>query len=145
MKRAKKQVRIIKKIRESSGVWRFVSLQKIGNRYVWDERHGYYFLDWREGKARKREFAGETPAEATESHRRKRNELIGEMVTNGRQIPADQNESFTLISKCKEMFIDHVKAHSPDKPETIRRYTSFVIPTRPDCSKAGATLSLFSI
>ncbi len=35
---AQKRIRIIKKIRESSGTWRFVSLHKIGNRYVWDKR-----------------------------------------------------------------------------------------------------------
>jgi integrase/recombinase XerD len=123
MKHAKKQVRIIKKIRESSGVWRFISLQKIGNRYVWDDRHGYYFLDWREGNSRKREFAGQTPSEATEAHRRKRNELIGKLLVDGRPAPTVENESFTLISKGKEVFMDHVKAHSPDKPETIRRYS----------------------
>src|SRR5262249_27813260 len=67
MKIAKKQVRIIKKIREASGIWRFISLQRAGSRYVWDDRHGYYFLDWREGRVRKRECAGSTPAEATEA------------------------------------------------------------------------------
>ena len=41
-----KRVRIIKKIRESSGVCRFISLQKNRNRYVWDKRPGYYFLEW---------------------------------------------------------------------------------------------------
>jgi hypothetical protein len=66
MKIAKKQVRIIKKIREASGVWRFISLQRAGSRYVWDDRPGYYFLDWREGQKRKREYAGDTPSEATE-------------------------------------------------------------------------------
>jgi hypothetical protein len=45
MKIAKKQVRIIKKIREASGVWRFISLQRAGYRYVWDDRPGHYFLD----------------------------------------------------------------------------------------------------
>jgi hypothetical protein len=35
-----------------------------------------YFLDWREGRGRKREYAGTTPAEATEAQRRKRNELL---------------------------------------------------------------------
>src|SRR5262249_43443532 len=84
MKIAKKQVRIIKKIREASGIWRFISLQRAGSRYVWDNRHGYYFLDWREGQVRKREFAGTTPAKATEAQRRKRNEMLGEMLANGK-------------------------------------------------------------
>ena len=73
MKVAKKQIRIIKKIRESSDVWRFISLQRVGNRYIWDDRQGYDFLDWREGRKCFREFAGQTPAEATEALRRKRN------------------------------------------------------------------------
>jgi hypothetical protein len=30
-----KRIRIIKKVREASGVWRFISLKKAGNRYLW--------------------------------------------------------------------------------------------------------------
>ena len=67
-----KQVRIIKKIRVSSGVWRFVSLKRIGSRYVWDKRPGHYFLEWWEGPKRRRERAGETPSEVMEAQRRKR-------------------------------------------------------------------------
>ncbi len=52
--RSKKRVRVIKKIRVSSGVWRFISLQKNRNRYVWDDRPGTYFLEWWEGKKRLR-------------------------------------------------------------------------------------------
>jgi integrase/recombinase XerD len=122
MKIAKKQVRIIKKIREASGVWRFISLQRVGSRYVWDDRPGHYFLDWREGRKRKREYAGGTPAEATESQRRKRNELIGAMISQGNTAPTAENESFLTIARAREMFLDHVRAHSPDKPETVRRY-----------------------
>ena len=43
---AQKRIRIIKKVRESSGTWRFVLLHKIGNRYVWDKRPGTYFIEW---------------------------------------------------------------------------------------------------
>jgi hypothetical protein len=35
MKIAKKQMRIIKKIHEASGVWRFIILRRAGSRYVW--------------------------------------------------------------------------------------------------------------
>ena len=41
-----KRVRIIKKIRVSSGVWSFVSLPRTETGYVWDSRPGYYFLEW---------------------------------------------------------------------------------------------------
>ncbi len=41
----KKRVRIIKKVRTESGVWKFISLEKIGNRYLWDKRPGYYFIE----------------------------------------------------------------------------------------------------
>ena len=71
----KKRIRIIKKIRENAGVWKFISLHRIGSRYVWDKRPGYFFIEWWEGKKRKRELAGQTPSEATEAQRRKQNEL----------------------------------------------------------------------
>ena len=45
----KKTVRIIKKIREDGGQWRFVSLRRAGTRYVWDKRPGHYFVEWWEG------------------------------------------------------------------------------------------------
>jgi integrase len=126
MKIAKKQVRIIKNIREASGVWRFISLQRAGSRYVWDDRPGYYFLDWREGQKRKREYAGDTPSEATEAQLRKRNELLGALISNGKTAPAAKNESLLTIARAKEMFLDHVRAHSPDKPETARRYEQVI-------------------
>ena len=66
---AKKRVRIIKKIRDAAGAWRFISLDRIGMRYVWDKRPGYYFLDWRDGRRRRRELAGRTPSEAIEAQR----------------------------------------------------------------------------
>ncbi len=116
-----KRVRIIKKIRESSGVWRFISLQKAGNRYVWDKRPGYYFLEWWEGKKRKRQVAGQRPTEAIEAQRRKRNELVGELITQGRDLPnTDQEGIATPIAKARDMFLDHVRVHSPDKPNTLR-------------------------
>ncbi|HTA44056.1 MAG TPA: hypothetical protein VK789_16500, partial [Bryobacteraceae bacterium] len=81
---AVKRVRIIKKIREGSSQWRFVSLKRVGNRYAWDVRPGYYFVEWWEGKKRRREMAGQTPSEATEAQRRKRNELMGERLLGGK-------------------------------------------------------------
>jgi hypothetical protein len=65
----KKSVRIIKKIRDEDGQWRFVSLRHAGARYVWDKRPGHYFVEWWEGKHRRRESAGITPSEAMEAHR----------------------------------------------------------------------------
>ena len=43
---AKKQVRIIKKVRMASGVWKFVSMERVKDRYVWDKREGSYFIEW---------------------------------------------------------------------------------------------------
>ena len=71
---AKKRVRIIKKIRITGGIWRFVSLDRIGSRYVWDRRPGHYFLEWWQGKKRRRQRAGITPSEVLEAQRRKQNE-----------------------------------------------------------------------
>jgi hypothetical protein len=42
----KKQVRITKKIWTAQGVWEFISLQRVNNRYVWDKREGHYFIEW---------------------------------------------------------------------------------------------------
>ena len=119
---AQKRIRIIKKIRESSGTWRFVSLQKIGNRYVWDKRPGTYFIEWWEGKKRKRQVAGRTPIETTEAQRRKRNELIGKQIAQGREPPDEHEATATPIVEATAMFLDHVRIHSPTKPRTRRRY-----------------------
>jgi hypothetical protein len=43
--RFRKSVRIVKKINED-GAWKFVTLRRGGERYVWDDRLGTYFLDW---------------------------------------------------------------------------------------------------
>ncbi|HEX9000336.1 MAG TPA: hypothetical protein VGB07_10590, partial [Blastocatellia bacterium] len=119
----KKRVRIIKKVRVESGVWKFISLEKVGNRYVWDKRPGYYFVEWWDGKKRLREMAGQTPAEATEAQRRKKNELIGEMILGGKVVRAVETETAAMaIPKAIELFEDHVKTHSPDKPQTVIRY-----------------------
>jgi integrase len=122
----KKSVRIIKKVRDEDGQWRFVSLPHAGARYVWDKRPGHYFVEWWEGKQRKRESAGSTPSEAMEAQRRKRNELIGAFVLgNGvRQAPKIEETQFTLLADAVTLFLDHVRVHSPDKPRTVRRYSN---------------------
>jgi len=120
---AKKSVRIIKKIRESSGVWRFVSLKRAGMRYAWDNRPGTYFVEWWEGRRRRREAAGQTPSDAMEAQRRKRNELVGEFVLGGkREVPAGAEAPLTPITSAVEMFLQHVRVHSPAKPRTVARY-----------------------
>ncbi len=122
---AKKRVRIIKKVRESTGVWRFVSLKRAGTRYAWDDRPGSYFLEWWEGTKRRRELAGETPSDAMEAQRRKRNELVGERVLGGKSEVAGSAEvPLTPLAGAIEMFLQHVRVHSPDKPRTAQRYTS---------------------
>ncbi len=120
---ARKRVRIIKKIRIAGGLWKFISLDRIGNRYVWDKHPGRYFLEWWEGKKRRRERAGLTPSEALEAQRRKQHELIGELLAGGKAPPPSPEEgTATPIADAIEMFIEHVRAHSPDKPLTARRY-----------------------
>jgi integrase len=119
-----KRVRIIKKVVDTTGSWKFVSLKRSGNRYVWDSRPGFYFLDWRDGTKRRRELAGATPAEALEAQRRKRNELIGEAVARGKTLPesAARKADLMLIAEAVKVHLEHVKAHSPDKPRTLSRY-----------------------
>ncbi len=122
----KKSVRIIKKVRDGNGQWRFVSLRHAGARYMWDKRPGRYFVEWWEGKRRRRESAGITPSEAMEAQRRKRNELIGAMVLgNGtREAPKQEEAPLTLLADSIAMFLEHVQVHSPDKPRTVRRYSN---------------------
>jgi hypothetical protein len=119
---SKKRVRIIKKIREAAGVWRFISLRRIGSRYVWDKRPGYFFVEWWEGSKRKRELAGTTPSEAAEAQRRKQNELLGALLSKGHKAPDSEETSFTPIAEALTAFLDHVRVHSPDKPKTLQRY-----------------------
>ncbi len=122
---AAKRVRIIKKIREASGQWRFVSLKRAGTRYAWDEREGWYFTEWWEGPKRRRQVAGKTPAEAMEAQRRKRNELAGEFVLGGKaEVVTPEETPLTSITDAVDMFLQHVRVHSPDKPRTVQRYTA---------------------
>lgn len=120
---AKKRIRVIKKVRIAPGVWKFISLDHVGNRYVWDKREGYYFLEWWDGRKRRRERAGLTPSEALEAQRRKQHELVGELIAGGKTIPPlPEDGSATPIQNAIEMFLGHVKTHSPAKPLTVRRY-----------------------
>ena len=122
---AVKRVRIIKKIRETEGGWRFISLKKIGTRYVWDNRPGYFFVEWWDGRKRRRQLAGETPSEAMEAQRQKRHELIGESLMGGKKAPPEPSEgSATSLADAIQMFLQHVRVHSPDKPRTARRYAA---------------------
>jgi integrase/recombinase XerD len=110
-------------VRVAGGLWKFISLDRIGDRYVWDKRPGYYFLEWWEGQKRKRERAGITPNEALEAQRRKQHELVGELIAGGKTPPPSPDEgSATPIANAVKMFLDHVRAHSPEKPLTEKRY-----------------------
>lgn len=113
-RRAKKQIRIIKKIRSDRGVWQFISLRQLNGRYVWDKRDGYYFIEWWEGKRRRRELAGRTPSQATEAQRRKRNELIGEQIMGGAPAVAprlEADEAATRIPEAIDLFTAHIETH----------------------------------
>ncbi|MCL6494301.1 MAG: hypothetical protein K6T54_05905 [Ignavibacterium sp.] len=79
----RKRVRLLKKVRLASGRWQFVSLPRKGASWVWDPRPGQYFLEWWEGPQRRRQSAGQTPAEALEAVRRKQLELAGLAVLGG--------------------------------------------------------------
>jgi len=119
----KKRVRIIKKIREAASLWRFVSMPRVRGRYVWEKRPGYFFVEWWEGQKRRRQMAGQTPSDALEAQRRKANELVGELVAGGQKISQTSvEESATLISDARVMFLEHIRVHSPDKPRTLGRY-----------------------
>jgi integrase/recombinase XerD len=118
-----KRVRIIKKVHLVDGVWKFISLARAGGRYVWDSRPGYYFVEWWEGRSRRRERAGDTPSQALEAQRRKRNELIGELVSGASRLkPPDATRVATAVTDAAKLFAEHVRTHSPSKPRTLERY-----------------------
>jgi hypothetical protein len=89
---ARKRIRVIKKVRIARGVWKFISLDHVGNRHVWDNREDYYFLEWCDGKKRRRERAGLTPKEALEAQRRKQHELVSELIDGGKTPPPPPEE-----------------------------------------------------
>ena len=122
--KARKSVRIVKKIRTAPGIWRFVSLTRAGQRYVWDSRPGQYFLEWWEGLKRRREAVGSAPSEALEAQRRKVHELLGKMVAGKDVVPiqTDDISTFMPIFEATGTFLQHVEVHSPDKPKTLARY-----------------------
>ena len=118
-----KRVRIIKKVRLVDGGWKFVSLDRARGRYVWDSRPGYYFVEWWQGPSRRRERAGDTPSQALEAQRRKRNELIGELVSGAFHAnPRDARQVGTPVADAAKLFAEHVRTHSPSKPRTLERY-----------------------
>lgn len=118
-----KRVRVIKKIQEG-GAWRFVSLKRAGKRYAWDPRPGTYYLEWWDGGQRLREVAGDTPSQAIAAQRRKQIQLAGGPLDEPEAKPQmeDKPTSSTTITDATETFLAHIQAHSPDKPETVRRY-----------------------
>jgi hypothetical protein len=58
-----------------------------------------------------------------EAQRRKRNELVGESLMGGKKAPPTPSEgTATPLTDAIQMFLQHVRVHSPDKPRTARRY-----------------------
>lgn len=119
-----KSVRILQKIKGEDGVWRFVPVKKSGDKYIWGDSPGTYFLEWWEGTKRRRESVGTAPSEVLEARRRKTNELIGQMLVDRGFVPEERVESQqgTPIKTATEAFLLHVQVHSPDKPRTVQRY-----------------------
>jgi len=82
----KKRVRIIKKIRPKAGEWKFISMRKIGNRYVWDKRPGYFVEWWDRSEALQGDcwdYAKRGKRDATQETERTR----GELLSNGKELP----------------------------------------------------------
>lgn len=93
-----------------------------------------------------------------EAQRRKRNELMGEQILGGKSAPVVEKSPMTLLTDALDMFLQHVRVHSPDKPRTVQRYTAVLdhitrilggktfveAITRPDIDDYKATRSLES-
>lgn len=119
--KTRKSVRILKKVKSETGAWKFVTVARSGNKYLWDKRPGQYFLEWWDGPRRRREAAGSSPSEALESQRRKGHELVGQMVA-GKKVETPAVIEGTPLGSCAGSFLVHVRVHSPDKPRTQARY-----------------------
>jgi integrase/recombinase XerD len=48
--------------------------------------------------------------------------LVGELFAQGKAPPKIEEGTATHIADAMPMFLEHVKAHSPEKPLTVRRY-----------------------
>jgi hypothetical protein len=86
---------------------------------------GSYFLEWWDGKRRRRERAGLTPNEALEAQRRKQHELVGELIAGGKT-PPPQPENGTATPRaewCARQWRSRLAA--PDlRHGTLRRIDS---------------------
>jgi hypothetical protein len=112
-----------KKVRLPEGGWRFVFLDRAGSRYVWGSWPGYYLPNGGEGRNRRRESAGDTPSQVLEARRRKRNELMGEIVSGASRVsPVDATQVCIRVTDAARLFAQHVRTHSPSKPRTLERY-----------------------
>jgi hypothetical protein len=80
-------------------------MRRIADRYVWDKHPGYFYIEWWEGKKRRREMAGQTPSEASEAQRRKANELLGELISGGNHIPNVEEGTATPITDDIALFM----------------------------------------
>ncbi len=80
-------------------------------------------MEWWDGRNRRRERAGNTPSQALEAQRRKRNELIGELLSGTSRVnPLDAQQVGTAVADAVKLFAEHVRIHSPSKPRTLERY-----------------------
>ena len=124
--KATKSVRIVQKVKAPDGVWRFVSIKKVGRKYLWGDQEGTYFLEWLEGTKKRRESVGTSRAEVLNAKRRKGHELVGQLAESRGFVPVQtvEGQEGTPIKQAAYWFTKHIEAHSPDKPETWRRYKS---------------------
>ena len=127
--KATKSVRILQKTKSDDGVWRLVPVKKSGNRYVWGKAAGTYYIEWHDDGKRVREAVGTSPTEAIEAKRRKTHELLGAMVVAKGLVPEQivESQPGTPLAEAAELFITHVKIHSPDKPRTVERYNIVLV------------------
>jgi hypothetical protein len=44
------------------------------------------------------------------------------MLAQGKPQPVEEKGTVTLLADATRIFIDHIKAHSPSKPKTPKRY-----------------------
>jgi hypothetical protein len=128
----------VKKINEG-GAWKFVAMRRNGSRYLSDDRPGTYYLDWWGRRQAPPGVRRRDTESGANSATRKQNEVVGSMLLNGkpgsdppdsalarRDQPAETARQ-TPISDARKLFLSHVEVHSPDKPETQRRYRQVMV------------------
>jgi integrase len=111
------RVNILQSVK-SAGGWANIALKRDGRGRIKWPSNGRYLIEWREAGKRLRQAAGETPADALESQKRKRLEL--EAAQSGLEVSGLEEEERLPLTKVIEGFLKDIKTFR--KSSTHQKY-----------------------